>query len=259
MWVLLGRCYRGTLKALNLRPSVRMRIGPYGPFRLDGRFAFSNYETWGGGRNEAFQACIEASQDGGCVLDIGAHVGLVSLPLSAAVGASGHVYAFEPADVNRALLLRHLELNSMRNVEVSGELVGENDTEEVVYHEQLTDSGLNSVAARPGKGTFVSTHKRQISLDTFCEQRGLHPNLIKIDVEGAETGVLRGAVRTLRTSRPTIILSVHPEELGILGHGVAELMQLIEELGYGCSDIDGNEVHELEAKEYILQPQDKSS
>ncbi|MFQ6016731.1 MAG: FkbM family methyltransferase [Kiloniellaceae bacterium] len=254
MWTILGRLYRGTLDTLNLRTTVTMRIGPYGPFKLDGRFAFSNYEAWGGGKNAGFQACVEASSGARCVLDVGAHIGLVSLPMSRAVAPGGRVYVFEPADFNRALLRRHVALNGADNIEVVGDLVGERDENEVAFYEKDADTGLNTVAVRPGQSSFFKTRKRQICLDTFCERRGLEPDVIKIDVEGAEVGVLRGAVRTLRRFRPIIFLSVHPRQLRLLGHDVAELSRLIGEFGYDCRSVSGSEVSELEGQEYLLQP-----
>lgn len=254
VWTLLGRLYRGALETFNLRPTVTMRIGPYGPFKLDGRFAFSNYEAWGGGKNVGFQACVEASSGARCVLDVGAHIGLVTLPVSRILAPGGRVYAFEPADFNRSLLRRHTELNGADNVEVVGDLVGERDEDGVVFFEQNTDSGLNTVALGPGQGSFVETRKSQICLDTFCEQRGLEPDVIKIDVEGAEIDVLRGAVRTIGRSRPIIFLSVHPKHLRILGHDVSELNRVLDEMGYKCRCVDGREIQLVEAAEYVLKP-----
>lgn len=254
IWTLLGRLYRGTLETLNLRPTVTMRIGPYGPFKLDGRFAFSNYEGWGGGKNAGFEACVEASSGTRCVLDVGAHIGLVSLPVSRVLAPGGRVYAFEPADFNRSLLRRHVALNGADNVEVVGDLVGERDDVGVAFYEQYTDTGLNTVAVGPGQNSFVKTRKKQICLDTFCEQRGLEPEVIKIDVEGAETGVLKGAVQTIKSARPIIFLSVHPKHLSLLGRDPEELARLIDELGYDCRNVSGSEVSRLEGKEYVLQP-----
>jgi FkbM family methyltransferase len=258
LWRLLGGLYRRVLTTFNLRTSVLTRIGPFGPFRLDGRFAFSNYKTWGGGVNAGFRACVEASSGARCVFDVGAHIGLVSLPISQMVAPGGKVFAFEPADFNRALLARHVKLNNIDNIEVLDSLVGEQDESSVAFFQQETDTGLNSVARRSGQSSFVEIPKQQVRLDTLCAQRSLAPDLMKIDVEGAEIGVLRGARETIARCRPLIFLSVHPEQIGLLGHDKEELPALIDEIGYICRDIDGSEARPLEAREYILHPRSDS-
>ena len=60
------------------------------------------------------------------MLDIGAHIGLVSLPLSTVVATDGTVYAFEPATGNNAYLFQHLAMNKISNVEVVSNLVAPN-------------------------------------------------------------------------------------------------------------------------------------
>ena len=70
--------------------AVSHRVGPYGPFRLDGHFAFSDFEHWGAvGHHRGFETCVEAARGARCVLDVGAHIGLVSLPASRALAPGG--------------------------------------------------------------------------------------------------------------------------------------------------------------------------
>ena len=258
VWTGLGRAYRRALRAAPFRFSVSTPIGPYGPFRLDARFAFSDYSSWGRGRNAGFAACIDACAGARCVIDVGAHIGLVALPMGRAVAAGGRVFAFEPAAFNRAMLARHVALNNADNIEVLDELVGEEDGGAATFYETDTDSGLNSVLDRPNKRGFRQTTRRRVSLDGFCARRDLHPDVIKIDVEGAELGVLRGARKVLGESRPIVILSVHPAELKMLGHDAGELSRLIDDLGYECRDVQGGAVEELAASEYVLRPKGES-
>lgn len=102
-------------------------IGPFGPFHLNGRFAFSNFDQWGKGHNSAFEACVKACRNAQCVLDIGAHIGLVSLPASRMVASGGRVFAFEPAAGNLRFLHDHKTLNNLTNLEVVESLVGERE------------------------------------------------------------------------------------------------------------------------------------
>ena len=233
---------------------VSKRIGKYGPFKLNRRFAFSNFEAWGGNHNRGFEACIEASRGLTCVLDIGAHIGLVSLPLSTVVTSERSIYAFEPATANANYLAQHLRANNITSVEVIADLVGGSMLDSVAFFESDDDSGMNTVAETGVRRGYRTTKKRQITLDYFCDERNLKPQLIKIDTEGAEVGILKGAVETIRLHQPTIFLSVHPRHIVELGQTVEELEQLIKEIGYKVTDMDGNEVRPLELTEYIVSP-----
>ena len=127
------------------------------------------------------------------IADLGAHIGLVSLPVSRHLAAGGKVYAFEPSGSNRRLLERHLALNRADNVEIVDALVGERDADAVVFYEAEGDNPMNTIAQNTDRPGFAATTKRQVSVDSFCQARGLAPDIVKIDVEGAEIGVLEGA------------------------------------------------------------------
>ncbi|MBO94573.1 MAG: hypothetical protein CMI32_06720 [Opitutales bacterium] len=253
IWTMLRPVYRSVIRFL---PgfTVAKKIGPYGPFKLNRRFAFSNFNAWGGNHNRGFEACIEASRGLTCVLDIGAHIGLVSLPLSTVVATDGTVYAFEPATGNSAYLFQHLAMNKISNVEVVSNLVGAESLDRVDFFESNDDSGMNTIAETGIRHGYASTKKRQITLDNFCKDRRLKPELIKIDAEGAEVGILKGAIETLRLHKPIIFLSVHPRHIIELGSTVDDLEQFLEDLDYKITDMDGNVVRPLELTEYIVSP-----
>ena len=256
IWVRLGKLYRFVLDIVPIKVSIEMSIGPYGPFKMDARFAFSDYKSWGGrtGKNSGFISCIDACKGSSCVLDIGAHIGLVALPVSKVLAPKGRVYAFEPATFNRNILLRHAKLNNANNIEIIDSLVGEKEVDKVVFYESKSDSPLGTIALGSNQGDFIKKYKRQVSIDSFCEQKGIIPEVIKIDVEGAELGVLRGAQKILKRYRPTIILSVHPRELEVMGLNENMLHSFIKSLNYICYDSNGSIVKDLVGIEYILRP-----
>ena len=253
LWLLLGRLYRASLRVAPAGP-VSQRIGPYGPFKMNPTFAFSDFAHWGGGHNRGFAACIERCRDKHCVLDIGAHVGLVTLPASRVMAADGRLYAFEPAAANIRMLEEHLRLNRIDNVELVTALVGALESEAVTFYEGAEPTGLNSLAAGDKRAGFAQTRHRQVSLDSFCLARGLRPEVIKIDVEGGEIDVLEGGRTILLRHRPEIVLSVHPAQIEALGQSVEALSDLIDALGYDCLDFAGNPVGALRADEYLLVP-----
>lgn len=251
LWLLLGRFYRWIVSGLQL--SVSQYIGPYGPFRLDARFAFSNLARWGEAHNDGFVACVEACRGRRCVIDIGAHIGLVTLPVASVLDPEGILVSFEPAVANRRLLERHLMLNGLAGrVTVEADLVGAESRDQVTLHESADASGMNSFAAR--EGDYRPVRHRQVSLDDYCARHGLVPDVIKIDVEGAELAVLEGARGALHRCRPLIFLSVHPWHLQQLGSSTDELAVLIDELDYECHTAEGCMVETFGLREYILTP-----
>ena len=139
--------------------------------------------------------------EGDCFLDIGANVGLFSLYASKKVGPSGTVIAFEPSQTTFKRLLENLELNSLKNVKPYN--LGLSDQEEMLE--------LNiSVNGFEAWNTFVHTNDNKFStkehvqvrlLDDFLKEISLDIDkialVIKLDVEGFELNVLKGAVKLL--------------------------------------------------------------
>lgn len=253
IWFALGYTYRMIVKKCNIL--IKQDIGGYGPFKLDSIFAFSDFSNWGKGHNNAFHRCVEASRGKTCVLDIGAHIGLVSLPCASVMASDGKLFAFEPASANRDLLLKHIRVNNFSDmVTVNDCLVGRVSRSSVDFFESSEHSGQNSVASVERNISYEKRRRRQTTLDIFCSANNLRPEVIKIDVEGAEIDVLLGALETIRSHRPIIILSVHPRLLQELGHHADDIKDIVNELGYHCLDQDGNIVEEFKFSEYVLTP-----
>jgi len=253
LWLPLRFVYRMVL-IVTPNWSVPKMIGPYGPFKLDKRFAFSNFSKWGSGHNRGFITCIDQAQGTHTVFDIGAHIGLVTLPLANAVSPNGQVFAFEPGNSNRKFLKRHLRINHIKNVTVIADLVGEKLDESVNFYQSSSDSGMNTITDTGRRKGYKRTVVKQITLDEFCNLHELQPQLIKIDVEGAELRVLKGGVKVLSRYMPTILLSVHPRHIVESGGSTEELERFIAKMGYLVSDLDGKTVRPTELTEYILSP-----
>jgi FkbM family methyltransferase len=237
--------------------TIQQNIGPYGPFRLDARFAFSNFSNWGGEHNDGFRECVESCQGKTCVIDVGAHIGLVSLPVLSVMAPSGLLVAFEPAAANRTLLERHLELNGFQGrVRVESTLVGGDELDAVSFFEMDGHTGMNTVVPGAMGENYQPVSRQQVTLDAYCTRYSLSPEVIKIDVEGAELGVLRGARSVLARCRPTIFLSVHPGQIRLLGESLLGLMDLIHSMKYTCRHVDGTPVDSFALREYVLVPID---
>ena len=254
VWTPLGNLYRFCLVWSGASVNSSHKIGRYGPFRMSGEFAFSNFGNWGDAHNSGFEYCVEASRGKSCILDIGAHIGLISLPLSQVIAPGGRVFAFEPSAANLTKLKQHLEINAIDNVEVIQKLVGDADLGNILLYEHGGVSGMNTRAPLKPRGIYRRTHHNQCTLDSFCRDRALRPDVIKIDVEGAEFAVVEGARRILAEARPLLVVSVHPQHLKALGRDASELHALAAASGYMVSDTNGNAVETFQLDEYVLKP-----
>jgi len=94
------------------------------------------------------------------------------------------------------------------------------------------------IQEQPGQLTFESLQYPgdipQIKLDSYCNKFNVTPDVIKIDVEGAEGEVLRGSRYILETSKPLIFLSLHPTLVPLFGDSKEDLLVFIKQFGYEC-------------------------
>jgi FkbM family methyltransferase len=181
------------------------------------------------GKQRLFAKSIGAGQ---IVYDVGANVGFYTLLAARAVGETGRVYAFEPLPENLSYLRRHLDLNEHRNVVVESAAVSD-----VCGIVRFRTAGNRSSGHLSLDGDVETT---SVSVDEYVFQRkNPPPHVMKIDVEGAEYGVLRGAREVLMAERPLIFLATH-------GRDVHQQCRefLTEALDYDCQEIagDGNEL-----------------
>ena len=197
----LGKILRLPLRLIPPRMIVRVLRG-----RLRGMkwIAASGLHSYWLGTYESHHTTLfeKTIKEGKIVFDIGAHVGFYTLLASLLVGPRGLVYAFEPLPGNLIYLKEHLRLNGIGNV--------------VVVEAAVADS-CGSAAFQEGGNRFMGRlcqrgdlRVKIISLDELVAQRELPvPDYLKIDVEGAEFLVLKGAEATIGEHHPTIFLSLH--------------------------------------------------
>jgi FkbM family methyltransferase len=185
---------------------------------------------------------VERVRPGMAVFDVGAHIGMFTLGAAKRIG-DGRVYAFEPAPQTYDILRRHVAYNGWEDrVEAVQAVVS--DTEGTmpfyVYGLSMAASlGRDNVALSPEQfeQPIQEIQVASVTLDAFCAERGVEPDLVKIDVEGAELRVLRGAERVLREVRPVILCEIHPHLMENLGDSEAELRAFLNRLGYALTPL----------------------
>jgi FkbM family methyltransferase len=179
-------------------------------------------------------------QPGDTFIDIGGHVGFFSMLAAGLVGPTGRVYVFEPERTNYAHLLTHITLNNFHHVFPFPWAVG-HSTAVVDFFTNLDNDGGHALW-EPGRHPFNQKSRQQVSKesvflisldDIFGSAQPGFAKLIKIDTEGNEASVLRGARHFLtRAQIPAVIAEINQFGLAQLGSSEQEMRTLMTDLGY---------------------------
>jgi FkbM family methyltransferase len=164
----------------------------------------------------------------GVFVDVGANVGIHALAAARRLEAGGGaVLAFEPHPANYQALLQNVRLNGWRHV--NAEHLGLADAPAVLTGRASAGGGNWSLASR-GDYRF---EVRLVRLDDYLADNPLpRLDVLKVDVEGAEVRVLRGARRALQRFRPLIIFEACPAWLAKMGSSPEELFAELHDYGY---------------------------
>lgn len=211
---------------------------------------------------ETVQWFRDVIQPGMTVVDVGANVGQMTLEMAHLVGPSGRVIAIEPAPGNLNLLRRHVSANGFDDrvtiipaacVEDTGaqvELVvfgAEPDTVGSGHQVKCKTSDITN----PGMARKV-VKVGTVSIDDLCRDLRLRPQVLKIDVEGAEERVLQGAKLTLAQARPRLRIGFHPFAFENPKRSANSIMNLLLSLGY--QPVDAVRAEDWGLAEYVFNP-----
>jgi FkbM family methyltransferase len=175
---------------------------------------------------------------GAVLWDVGAHLGFHTLGFAAMVGPTGRVVGFEPNPSNRERLRQNLDKNAdlAARVEILSCALSDRAGESAFVLSHDVDTGASSMSFLDGTTPAVEFGVARawdtivVPLRTVDALVHDHvappPDALKIDVEGAELLVLRGAEETVRTTQPTVIVEVHSARL------VFEVQQWLWSHGY---------------------------
>jgi FkbM family methyltransferase len=168
------------------------------------------------------------------VLDLGAHHGFYTLLASKRVGNTGNVFSFEPSPRERKALRLHLRLNRCKNVVIQEMALGDQNTDSALYVVEDWAAGCNSL--RPpdvaAKTSPVPVHVVRLD-DWLAEHKIDRVDFIKLDVEGAELTILKGAQGLLNCGpRPVILAEVQDVRTLPWGYRARKIVTTLEELGY---------------------------
>lgn len=189
--------------------------------------------------------------------DIGANIGLFSLIASDLVGKKGEIYSFEPTPETFRRLTENIQSNAFENIRPIQ--LGLSDSQGDMFF-NVSEGGYdawNSFVKLDRLEENASTIKvKTDSLDSFIKDRNLASpiSLIKIDVEGWELNVFKGAIELLvREDAPTLIVEFTETNAFAAGYYCGELYDYIKQFGYSWyryDDINNTLIPEIKQLHY---------
>jgi FkbM family methyltransferase len=176
---------------------------------------------------EVFDELFDVLRPGSVFIDVSAHIGRYSFPIAKLVGENGLVIAVEPDPLAFKALLMGVKLNNFRNVLALNIALSNGEGRAILCQKLVT--ATSSTVEFDKCRRFVEVPLKR--LDSVVEGLRLKcVDAIKIDVEGAEIQVLKGAVNTIARFKPFIVIEVR-------NSNTDEFMRIMKSLGYSCKEL----------------------
>lgn len=186
----------------------------------------------------------------GQFLDIGANVGLYTINLA---HNFEEIIAVEPNPVNAYILKKNIELNHFDHIKVL-EVASWNRVETLYFNQMAYDTLASNARVQVTPSTY-SVNKPFSVLGVPLDDYDLHPNFIKMDIEGAEFDAIYGLTETLDRSKPLMLIEIHQYENG---KTIEDFLKIMEELNYiPLTLLGGWNGENIILRHYIFQNKDR--
>lgn len=191
---------------------------------------FMGYMAYFGFADEANSEYFSLLKPGSTVLDIGANIGMTVLNSARRLGPQGRVIGFEPDPFNFARLKDNVALNKFSNISVENIGLGEDEAVLKLHMQTANNRGGNRINMHATEDFSLVSIRR---LDDFIKAEGVETiDAIKIDVEGFELKVFRGAKVVLCRYRPLLFIELDDDNLRAQGDSAAALISFLVDCGY---------------------------
>ena len=175
-------------------------------------------------------------EPGDVFVDIGAHVGWLSLIAAGRVGAQGRVVAVDPQPYNCDRILRNAALNGYANIVVAPVAISDRDDFLLLSAQPARDRARLTLSGPGVNDTRIRHLCPCLRLDSLLDQLSVDaPGVIKIDVEGHEREVLAGGARALASAHDVIYEALPTTDLA----AGEDAERILRQAGFSLFDIDG--------------------
>lgn len=204
---------------------------------------------------DAFRLWSRLIRPGDTVWDVGASIGLYTMAAAQHVGREGRVLSWEPTPKTFSILSSHVSANSPQGICcLIQEAISDFDGE-LTFNIQ-TDPSTNRIG-----GQTSSIGSVQVPVHTFdhwIDQETHQPNVVKIDIEGAEVLAFKNATHLLAKARPVILAAIHPQFMHDYGAGPETITAVLDAHDYVTLDMQGCSARPETYGEFILVPKERA-
>lgn len=185
-------------------------------------------------KNEGFQEphivnfFINNLKNNKVFFDVGAHFGYYTLFARKIMGDDCKIISFEPSPIPFKFLRKNIEINKLQNnIKAEQLLISEKKSKCNLYYSGF---GGTKSSFKKSTGLFYKKELEAISLDDYCSQVKLYPDFVKIDVEGAELLVTKGARSLFVNNTPNMLIELHYSQLR--ADEIKEIISILLHAGY---------------------------
>lgn len=225
-------CIR-SMTGMILGTQFRVHRIPFGPIKgkklfmspqISPRMWFGIDEPW------MAQLCATYVKPSTVIYDIGAHIGYTTVLFAHYLKGTGVIHAFEILPATANFLRKTVEANNLQNVTIHTVGLG---SDEAILELSIGPTAMTSIHRKKDDGNKTESC-RVVKLDKYRHEHNLPlPDLIKMDIEGAEIDCLQGSLDLINQSGPTMIIAFHSKILLQQGY------ELLTSLGYKLYDQRG--------------------
>ena len=192
-------------------------------------------------KNDPYDSLFSLVKPGMIVFDIGSNIGFTALNIAALVGEGGMVYAFEPDAYNYTFLKNNVELNKKLHVKTFQLGVGNYAEKLKLITHNESNRGENKISSSVTSDNYIVVDI--IRLDDFMTEKNIsHADIIKIDTEGFEMNVLKGAKKIIEGCKPILFIEINDENLKEQKSSAKDIIAYIISIGYQITSAQTSEI-----------------
>ena len=189
------------------------------------------YEARGAREDRDYPVLCELARGQRCIFDVGANMGLTSLLMASEMDRKGRIYAFEASEEACRIIKENTALNGFEGrIQVVNAVVWEKSGMTLDFFWDFASGGASTVEGYLGHRYSLS--KVTLSLDDFVSQTDQAPDVVKVDVEGAEARVIAGMQRTMGAHRPAVMVELHSWKEMTVEQNAATILSLLRGMEY---------------------------
>ena len=198
-----------------------------------------------GFREKSKELLLENIKENDTVIDVGANVGEISLRAANIVGnKGGKIYSFEPDLINFNRFLNNIKINAVKNITPINKGLGNVDG---VFNLSVVDENNRGMNRIVESNESLNTSKIEVTiLDNYIKLKNItRVDLIKIDTEGFEMNVIKGAKNLLKRFRPILFIELDEKNLIDQNSSPKEIIKHLINLNYNIVNANNNDTISL--------------